>query len=71
MGLGADVVLTPRDAGESFLASPKARAEVAEVQAAVAALPNVLGTSDPPAPSPRAARRLSTPASCRRTGRSP
>jgi RND superfamily putative drug exporter len=47
MGLGADVVLTPRDAGESFFASPEARAEVAEVQAAVAALPNVLGTSDP------------------------
>ena len=47
MGLGADVVLTPRDDGESFFDSPEARAEVAEVQAAVAALPNVLGTSDP------------------------
>ena len=31
----------------SFFGSPEARAEVAQVQAAVAALPNVLGTSDP------------------------
>ena len=46
MGLGADVVLTPVD-GEGFFDSSKARTEVAQVQAAVAALPNVLGTSDP------------------------
>jgi len=47
MGLGADVVLTPSAEGETFFDSPDARADVARVQHAVAALPNVLGTSDP------------------------
>ena len=47
MGLGADVVLTPRDASENLFDSPQARADVARVQEAVAALPHVLGTSDP------------------------
>ena len=47
MGLGADVVLTPRDPSENFFDSPQARADVARVQEAVAALPHVLGTSDP------------------------
>jgi putative drug exporter of the RND superfamily len=47
MGLGADVVLTPRDPSESFFDSPEAQADVARVEAAVAALPKVLGTSDP------------------------
>jgi len=47
MGLGADVVLTPSDAGETFFDSPDAQADVARIQHAVAALPNALGTSDP------------------------
>ncbi|HXH80294.1 MMPL family transporter [Nocardioides sp.] len=47
MGLGADVVVTPRDEGVSFIDSAEAQAEVAEVQAAIGALPNVLGTGDP------------------------
>ena len=47
MGLGADVVLTPRDPSENLFDSPRARADVARVQEAVAALPHVLGTSDP------------------------
>ena len=47
MGLGADVVLTPRDPSENLFDSPQARADVARVQEAVAALPHVLGTSDP------------------------
>ena len=47
LGLGADVALTPSAAGETFFDSPDAQADVARVQHAVAALPNVLGTSDP------------------------
>ena len=46
-GLTAQVVVTPLDDGVTFFDSPDARAALAEVQAAVAALPNVLGTSDP------------------------
>ncbi len=46
-GLGADVVLTPRDHGANFLDSPDARSQVARIEDAVAALPKVLGTSDP------------------------
>ena len=45
VGLGADVVLTPGDPETSFLDSPAARADVARIQEAVAALPNVLGTT--------------------------
>ena len=47
MGLGADVVLTPRQEGVDFFGSPEARADVTEAQAALAKLPHVLGTSDP------------------------
>jgi putative drug exporter of the RND superfamily len=47
VGLGADVVLTPRDPGASFFDSPVARADVARTQEAVASLPKVLGTTDP------------------------
>jgi RND superfamily putative drug exporter len=47
VGLGADVVLTPRDPGLSFFDSPEAQAEVARIQEAVAALPSVLATTDP------------------------
>lgn len=49
VGLGADVVLTPRDPETSFFDSPVARADVARIQEAVAALPKVLGTTDPAA----------------------
>jgi len=45
-GLGADVVLTPRDAGASFLDSPALQNDVAKVQGALASLPGVHGTSD-------------------------
>ncbi|PVG84516.1 hypothetical protein DDE18_02620 [Nocardioides gansuensis] len=47
LGLGADVVLAPSEGDAGFFESTEARAGVAQVQAAVAALPNVLGTSDP------------------------
>ncbi len=47
MGLGADVVLTPRDRGVTFFDSAVARSDVARVQDAVAGLPKVLGTGDP------------------------
>jgi RND superfamily putative drug exporter len=46
-GLGADVVLTPHNPETSFFDSPVAQADVARVQEAVAALPKVLGTTDP------------------------
>ena len=39
MGLGADVVLTPRDPAETFVDAPGARADVERVQEPVAALP--------------------------------
>jgi RND superfamily putative drug exporter len=45
VGLGADVVLTPRD-GTSLLDSPALQADVAAVQRALASQPKVLGTSD-------------------------
>ncbi len=46
-GLTAQVVLTPLDASASFFESADAQAALADVQAAIRALPNVLGTSDP------------------------
>jgi len=46
-GLTAQVVMTPRDASATFFDSADARRALAEVQAGVAALPNVLSTSDP------------------------
>ncbi|MFW2332213.1 MMPL family transporter, partial [Ilumatobacter sp.] len=46
-GLTAQVVVTPLEEGATFFDSPDARAALAEVQADVAALPNVLGTTDP------------------------
>ncbi len=45
-GLTAQVVATPADGG-TFFDSPNAQVELAELQAEAAALPNVLGTSDP------------------------
>ena len=60
MGLGADVVLTPRDRGATFFDSVRARSDVARVQDAVAALPKVLGHRRP---GRRPARRA---AGCRR-----
>ena len=45
-GLTAQVVVSPLD-GSTFTESDAARADLAEVQAAVAALPDVVGTSDP------------------------
>ena len=46
-GLTAQVVVTPLDDGVTFFESADAQAALTEVQAGVAALPNVLGTSDP------------------------
>jgi len=71
VGLGADVVLTPRDPETSFFDSPVARADVARIQEAVAALPKVLGTTDRPPPSGPADRLRSSPKSSRPTARSP
>jgi RND superfamily putative drug exporter len=49
MGLGADVVLTPRAEGTStsFLSSRALQADVAQAQDAISSLPKVRGTSDP------------------------
>ena len=38
-GLGADIVLTPRDPGATFVDSPAAQADAARIQQAVGALP--------------------------------
>lgn len=46
-GLTAQVVVTPLDSDATFFDSAEARAELAEVQAELLALPNVLGASDP------------------------
>ena len=46
-GLTAQVVMAPLDDGVTFFDSAAARAALTEVQAAVAELPKVLGTSDP------------------------
>ncbi len=46
-GLTAQVVVTPLEEGVTFFDSLDARVSLAEVQAQVAELPNVLGTSDP------------------------
>jgi putative drug exporter of the RND superfamily len=47
MGLGADIVLTPRDRGTTFFDSSGARSDIAKVQDSVAALPKVRATGDP------------------------
>jgi len=46
-GLTARLVLTPLDPGVTFFDSPEAQSALAELQAGAAALPNVIGTSDP------------------------
>ncbi|MFG1819295.1 MMPL family transporter [Kribbella sp. NPDC049174] len=46
-GLTAQVVVTPRDDQVTFFDSAEARAALSQVQSAAAALPHVLGTSDP------------------------
>ena len=46
-GLTAQVVLTPRDERATFFDSPDARAALAQVQATLADLPKVAGTTDP------------------------
>jgi len=46
-GLTAQVVVTPLDDDVTFFDSAKAQAALAEVQAGIAALPDVLDTSDP------------------------
>jgi putative drug exporter of the RND superfamily len=46
-GPTAQVVLTPLDDGATFFDSAEAQAALADMQAAVQGLPNVLGTSDP------------------------
>ena len=46
-GLTAQVVLTPRDADATFFGSAEARAALAQVRAAVVALPHVLSAGDP------------------------
>ena len=55
MGLGADVVLTPRDPAQTFVARPVHGPTLDRVQAALAALPHVLGTSDLVSPDGRVA----------------
>jgi putative drug exporter of the RND superfamily len=47
VGLTAQVVMTPRDQRATFFGSADARAALGRVQAAVAGLPKVLGTTDP------------------------
>ena len=46
-GLTAQVVMAPLDDGVTFFESADAQAALSEVQAGVATLPHVLGTSDP------------------------
>lgn len=46
-GLTAQVVLTPKSEGADFFSDADAQIELAEAQARLASLPNVLGTSDP------------------------
>ena len=46
-GLTAQMVVTPREDDATFFDSAEARVALADVQAGVAALPNVLRTSDP------------------------
>jgi RND superfamily putative drug exporter len=46
-GTTAEVVLTPLDEDASFFDSPQAQQSLAEIQTVLAALPNVVGTSDP------------------------
>jgi RND superfamily putative drug exporter len=46
-GTTAEVVVAPLDASNTFFESPESQQELAELQAALAALPNVLNTSDP------------------------
>src|SRR4051794_38336464 len=46
-GLTAQVVVTPRDAKATFFDSAEARPALARLQAGAAALPPVLGTTDP------------------------
>ncbi len=48
-GLTAQIVATPREDGTTFLNSADARAALADVQAGLTALPNVLRASDPAA----------------------
>ena len=48
-GLTAQVVVTPRDGDATFFGSAEARAALAQVQAAVLALPHVLSAGDPAA----------------------
>ncbi len=45
-GLTAQVVMVPLNDGETFFDSPSAQAGLAEVQAGLASLPRVIGTSD-------------------------
>jgi len=46
-GLTAQIVVTPLDADATFFNSTEAQQELAEIQAGAAAVPKVLGTSDP------------------------
>ena len=45
-GATAEVVLAPLDDSATFFDSAQAQESLAEIQAAIAALPNVVGTSD-------------------------
>ena len=66
-GLTAQVVLTPRDADATFFGSVEARAELAQVRAAVVTLPHVLSAGDPAAPWRAGPRPRSPLAWSRRT----
>ncbi len=46
-GTTAEVVVAPLDASDTFFESPESQRGLAELQTALAALPNVLNTSDP------------------------
>ena len=52
-GLGADVVLTPQDAGATLLDSPAAQAEVTRIQDAIEGLPTVVATTGVVSPDGR------------------
>ena len=68
MGLGADVVLTPRDPAETFFDSPAARADVARVQdSRGGAARTCSARATRPARSTRAGRPPSSPGSSRPT----
>ena len=70
-GLTAQVVVTPLDDGATFFDSADAQDALAEVQTAIADLPNVLGTSGPAAVLAEGAKAATRMAQFRPTAESP